>query len=114
MRPDDGGFACIPGSHKSNCKVPLEIRQADDHPECVRPIVAGAGSLVVFNEATAHGTLPWQAEDRQRRSILFEFSPGFLAWGGPTIECPIANPTEQEKAVFQLPYRRNRADLSVV
>ena len=35
----------------------------------------------LFSQATTHGTLPWTA-DRQRRSILFRYSPANLAFAG--------------------------------
>ena len=67
--------------------------------------------MVVFNEALVHGTLPWQPEDRERRSILFKCSPGFLSWGPPHAECPIADPTPEERALYDMPRRPGRPPL---
>ena len=33
-----------------------------------------AGDVVIFTEATTHGTLPWKGAE-QRRNIIYRFSP---------------------------------------
>jgi hypothetical protein len=106
----DGGFACVPGSHKSNYRPPQEVVSTENDMECVRQIVAGAGSVVIFNEALVHGTLPWQPTDRERRSILFKCSPGFLSWGSAQ-KCPIEDPTPEELAIYEPPHRTGRTTL---
>ena len=60
VRAGDGGFACIPGSHKANYRPPYEVLRLEEDWGCVHQVVAPAGSLVIFNEALVHGTLPWQ------------------------------------------------------
>jgi ectoine hydroxylase-related dioxygenase (phytanoyl-CoA dioxygenase family) len=40
-----------------------------------------AGDLLIFNEATTHGTLPRRAA-HQRRSLLYRYSPKFLHFVG--------------------------------
>ena len=77
----------------------------------VKQISAKAGSVIVFNEALVHGTLPWKAGNRMRRSILFKCSPGFLSWGSPSMECPIVDPTPEELAVYEAPHRTGRVTL---
>ncbi len=109
--PGDGGFACIPGSHKANYRIPPEVTRLEEDWGCVEQVVSPAGSVVVFNEALVHGTLPWQPDDRERRSILFKCSPGFLAWGSPHTQCPIADPTPAEEALYAPPRRTGRPTL---
>ncbi len=111
VRPGDGGFACVPGSHKSNYRPPAGVLSTEDSLDCVHQVVAGAGSVVFFNEALVHGTLPWQPTERERRSILFKFSPGFLSWGSPHAACPIADPTPEEVALYDPPRRTGRTTL---
>jgi ectoine hydroxylase-related dioxygenase (phytanoyl-CoA dioxygenase family) len=111
VRDGDGGFACIPGSHKANYRPTMEVLRLEEDWGCVRHVVAGAGSVVFFNEALIHGTLPWQPTDRERRSILFKYSPGFLSWGRPFTECPIADPTPEEAALYEPPSRTGRTEL---
>ena len=107
----DGGFACIPGSHKANYRPAMEVLRLEQDWGCVHQVVAGAGSVVFFNEALVHGTLPWIPKDRERRSILFKFSPGYLSWGTPHLECPIADPTPEEEVLYQPPRRPGRTKL---
>lgn len=109
--PGDGGFACVPGSHKSNYRPPAKVLSTEDNLDCVRQITAGPGSVIIFNEALVHGTLPWQLTDRERRSILFKCSPGFLSWGSPHATCPIADATPEELALYEPPHRTGRTTL---
>src|SRR3984893_1298307 len=73
--PDQGGFGCIPGSHKANECVPSEVPGG-----WVKEIPLAAGSVLIFTEALTHATLPWTAS-YDRRAVLFKYSPGHLAWG---------------------------------
>lgn len=75
-RPGDGGFCCIPGSHKAAFVLPED----DEVGSLVREVPLGAGDMVVFTEALTHGTLPWRAP-WQRRSLFYKYSPGSSSWG---------------------------------
>ncbi len=77
--PDDGGFACVPGSHKSAFAFPDGWKDLSDPHPCVRRVTGPAGSAVIFTEALAHGTLLWQGSD-ERRTIFYKYSPRPLAW----------------------------------
>ena len=59
-----GGFACIPGSHKSNFlrEIPSEVRQFERPTHYVVQPALGAGDVFFFTEALVHGTMPWTAE----------------------------------------------------
>lgn len=74
-----GGFACIPGSHKSNLVCPSAFKSLERRGAWLHCPEAPAGSLVIFTEALTHGTLPWTA-DHERRSLLFKYSPGHQSW----------------------------------
>jgi ectoine hydroxylase-related dioxygenase (phytanoyl-CoA dioxygenase family) len=77
VNPGDGGFVCVPGSHKANVAY---------HPEVYSPLVVNpglkAGDMLLFTEALVHGTRRWRSE-RRRRSLLYKYSPGYSAWGNP-------------------------------
>ncbi|NKB66579.1 MAG: hypothetical protein GKR89_05925 [Candidatus Latescibacteria bacterium] len=77
----DGGFACIPGSHKSNFvnSIPDEVRAYQRPAHYVRQPEVEAGDVVIFTEALVHGTMPWTAP-YERRALLFKYSPGHSAW----------------------------------
>jgi hypothetical protein len=76
QRPGDGGFCCIPGSHKASFELPPDA----DPTSLVREVPLGAGDVVLFTEALTHGTLPWRAA-RQRRALFYKYSPGSSSWG---------------------------------
>ena len=75
-RPGDGGFACVPGSHKAAFAPPPDLGL--DHPFVVE-VPLGVGDVVIFTEALIHGTLPWRAAN-QRRTLLYKYSPGSSSW----------------------------------
>jgi ectoine hydroxylase-related dioxygenase (phytanoyl-CoA dioxygenase family) len=112
VNPGDGGFCCIPGSHKSNCPCPPDIKRYEAHQDVVLQVAAPAGSAVIFTEALTHGTLPWRGQG-ERRSILFKYSPGFLAWGGgyPPSEELLEDLAPEAQLVMERPYRHNRRSL---
>ena len=83
--PDHGGFCCIPGSHKSNYKLPEAIKQDIDAWPCVVYPEAPAGSVILFTESLTHGTYDWNAE-HNRRSLLYKycvFPHGLAIQSGP-------------------------------
>ena len=61
--------------------MPAEMRQYKKHQEFIKQAVCKAGDVVIFSEATTHGTLPWTA-DYQRRSVLFRYSPANVDFAG--------------------------------
>jgi ectoine hydroxylase-related dioxygenase (phytanoyl-CoA dioxygenase family) len=77
-RPGEGGFACVPGTHKAAFAAPwgqpLDALQ--------REVPMAAGDMVVFTEALVHGTLPWRGS-AQRRALFYKYSPGSSAWDLP-------------------------------
>ena len=78
--PDDGGFACVPGSHKANFSLPAEWRNmADEVPSIATRITGPAGTAVIFTEALTHGPLPWTGAG-ERRTIFYKYSPSCLSW----------------------------------
>lgn len=77
----EGGFACIPGSHKSNIPCPESILLWESDRELVVNPAVKAGDVLVFNEATIHGTLPWR-KDVERRTLFYRYSPKWMQLGG--------------------------------
>lgn len=82
--PDDGGLIFVPGSHKQNMTIePIDINNLKWHGQSelqwVQPVV-NKGDLVIFTEATVHGTTPWLVKDRPRRMAYFKFCPGYMCW----------------------------------
>ncbi len=82
VNPGEGGFACIPGSHKSNFALPEDWRvssKQQDIPDIVDRVAASAGDAIIFTEACAHGTIPWKGNN-QRRTIFYKYCPHAVAW----------------------------------
>lgn len=74
-----GGLALIPGSHKSNFKVPEDIRTFERKSPIVKQVPTRAGDCVIFTERLIHGTLPWQGPGI-RRTLFYKYAPGALVW----------------------------------
>jgi hypothetical protein len=77
--PADGGFACVPGSHKAAFPFPENWKDLTDPQPCVRPVTGPAGTAIIFTEALTHGTLPWRGSV-ERRTVFYKYSPEPLAW----------------------------------
>lgn len=109
--PGDGGFACIPGSHKSNYSTPRDVARLEKDLGCVKQVAARAGSAIIFTEALTHGTLPWKAA-HERRSILYKYSPGPLTYARTYLPAGVEKVldefTPEQRAVLEPPYRPNR------
>ncbi len=100
-----GGFACVPGSHKSNFlrNLPLDVRRFEREADYVVQPPMDAGDVLIFTEALIHGTAPWQA-DHERRTLLYKYSPPHSSWaksGYDTAAFPGA--TERQKRLMQPP-----------
>lgn len=111
VRAGDGGLCVIPGSHKANFRCPDGIRRWEEDQDIVRDIPCNAGDMVIFNEATLHGTLPWTS-DRERRSLLVRYSPKYLHFAGGFYETSFPEwtqeLTEAQRATLEPPYIYNR------
>ena len=80
-REGDGGFVCIPGSHKTNFmhEVPDAVRRHEEIPHYVRNPPLARGDVLIFTEALIHGTRGWQGEG-ERRALLYKYSPPHSSW----------------------------------
>ena len=120
--PGDGGFCIVPGSHKSNFKMPNGMVDGEKYADYVIQPATRAGDVILFSEGTVHGAKPWMS-DRQRRTCLYRFAPATNAYGrsyfghdgGPdegTTKWPIKmyeGMTSEQRAVLEPPYA-NRLD----
>ena len=77
----DGGFACLPASHKTNFPqhLPGDVRRFERIPDYMVQPEVKAGDALIFTEALIHGTMPWTA-NHERRAFLYKYSPGNLAY----------------------------------
>ena len=101
--PDNGGFCCIPGSHKSNYRLPHEIAAEPEKAPCVVIPNAPAGSAIMFSEALTHGTAAWNGK-HQRRSLLYKYCVSHMAWTSRRVAPPQdIELTERQKILFREP-----------
>ncbi|MAF10912.1 mitomycin antibiotics/polyketide fumonisin biosynthesis protein [Candidatus Poribacteria bacterium] len=102
----DGGFGCMPGSHKSNNAMPKSMRELDDaHPRVDR-VTGPAGSAVIFTEALIHGTLPWNGAD-ERRTLFYKYSPHALSWAAGYYDADAFDDlTDAQRAALEAPNAR--------
>ena len=103
--PGDGGFVCVPGSHKTNYlrNLPKDVRSFERRPEYVRQPTLRAGDVLIFTEALIHGTAAWSAS-HERRTLLFKYSPPHSTWAKTPYdlaEYPAATP--QQRRLLALP-----------
>lgn len=104
VEPGDGGFVCIPGSHKANYLCPLEVRRLEQDPGCVKHIPMKAGDAVIFSEALTHGTIPWQGES-ERRLLRYLYCPAIQGTHNPQYADLAAEVTEPlQQRMLQPPY----------
>lgn len=97
--PDDGGFVCIPGSHKTNFlqAVPSAVLRQETRPDYVVQPQLRAGDVLLFTEALIHGTATWQGS-QERRTLLYKYSPPHSSWAKVPynlLDYPNASPQQQ-------------------
>ena len=107
VNPGDGGLCVVPGSHKANYLCPEDIKRWEANQEIIYNVPAKAGDLIIFNEATIHGTLPWRGK-HERRSLLYRYSPKYLHFAGGVYQTSqpdwVSELTEAQQAVLEPPY----------
>jgi ectoine hydroxylase-related dioxygenase (phytanoyl-CoA dioxygenase family) len=98
-RRGDGGFGCVPGSHKASFRLP-----ADPDPALVTEVPLDAGDVVVFTEALTHCTIPWRGRG-DRLTLLYKYAPGHMAWGPDYLELQALAPllTDRQRGLLQVP-----------
>jgi hypothetical protein len=110
----DGGFILVPGSHKSNLGLSgsqIAGRLLSRHQARTRFVAQpelDAGDLLIFTEATMHGTAAWNPLDRRRRNIYYKYgygSMGWPPWDNPeAVELRRRARNEQERRLLRQPY----------
>ena len=101
--PEHGGWCCIPGSHKSNYRLPKRMFEApEESPHVVTPH-APAGSAVLFTEALTHGASAWQGTHR-RRALIYKYCVAHTAWRATRVQPPAhVELTPRQQILFRGP-----------
>jgi hypothetical protein len=108
VNPGDGGFGCVPGSHKANLPFPEEWKELEDGQalDLVTPVTGSAGTAILFTEAMTHGTLPWRGAG-ERRTLFIKYDPGVMAFGATFVDrgrWPDLTP--RQRAILESPNAR--------
>jgi len=116
VEPDQGGFAAVPGSHKTHYAMPPGIRTCDQTMGLVVQPVMKAGDLLFFMDGgCTHGALAWK-NPVARRSVLIKYQSKNSTWSGGVVDPKdrwgdmVEDMTEEQFAVMRGPERdaRNR------
>ena len=79
---EDGCFAVIPGSHKSNFTNPLVGQIPDPTHPLVQPLPCKAGDAIIFSEDLSHGAVENHGA-KVRRTLFYSYAPAFhCTWHG--------------------------------
>ena len=79
---EDGCFAVIPGSHKSNFTNPLVGQIPDPAHPLVQPLPCKAGDAIIFSEDLSHGAVENHGS-KIRRTLFYSYAPAFhCTWHG--------------------------------
>ena len=106
VNPGDGGFGCVPGSHKSNYDFPDEWRQLENCHPIITHVVGPAGTAVIFTEALTHGTLPWTGSN-ERRTLFYKYSPHPVSWAASYYDETLFNDlSNKQKDILEPPNAR--------
>ena len=108
VNPGDGGFGCVPGSHKSNLPFPESWKEleVDEELDLVRAVTGPAGTAIIFTEAMTHGTLPWRGAG-ERRTLFFKYDPGPYAYSAVYYDRDRwPDLTERQRAILESPNAR--------
>jgi ectoine hydroxylase-related dioxygenase (phytanoyl-CoA dioxygenase family) len=103
--PGDGGFVCIPGSHKTNFlwELPDDVRHQERAAPYVKQPLAKSGDALLFTEALIHGTRLWKA-DHERRTFLYKYCPGNMSWASTYYDTnEYLNLTDQQRRILAPP-----------
>ena len=114
VEPGLGGFACVPGSHKTQYPMPPGIRTCDETMGLVVQPTMKAGDVLFFMDGgCTHGALAWK-NPIPRRGVLIKYQSKNSNWGGGVIDPQerwgniVEDMTEEQFAVMRGPERDGR------
>lgn len=105
----DGGFACVPGSHKSEIGIDRDARRKllSFDSGRIRNIATPKGSAVIFTEALAHGANSWQREE-PRYGLFYKYNDRAAVYhcqhGRRPDEATLALMTPEQRCYFNTPW----------
>ena len=114
VEPGLGGFACVPGSHKTQFSMPPGIRVCDETMGLVVQPSMKAGDVLFFMDGgCTHGALAWK-NPVPRRGVLVKYQSKNSNWGGGVIDpqqrwgTMVEDMTEEQFSLMRGPERDGR------
>lgn len=114
VEPDLGGFAAVPGSHKTQYTMPPGIRTCDDTMGLVVQPAMKAGDVLFFMDGgCTHGALAWK-NPIPRRGVLVKYQSRNSNWGGGVVDPKdrwgdwVEDMTEEQFSLMRGPERDGR------
>jgi hypothetical protein len=116
VEPGLGGFAAVPGSHKTQYSMPPGVRTCDDTMGLVAQPAMKAGDVLFFMDGgCTHGALAWK-NPVPRRGVLVKYQSRNSNWGGGVVDPKnrwgdmVEDMTEEQFSLMRGPERdaRNR------
>jgi hypothetical protein len=110
VREGDGGFGCVPGTHRSNFKIPEAFRDLRKPQPAVKNLSGPAGSAIIFTETLAHGTLPWNGK-RDRRAVFYKYTPNCIGLSELFLDefaCKWPELTRRQREILEAPNVRSK------
>lgn len=115
VEPDLGGFAAVPGSHKTQYPMPPGIRTCDDTMGLVVQPTMKAGDVLFFMDGgCTHGALAWK-NPIPRRGVLIKYQSRNSNWGGGVVDPKdrwgdmVEDMTEEQFSLMRGPERDARS-----
>jgi hypothetical protein len=99
----EGGFGCLPGSHKAHFPAPEEIRELKLTPDTVHQPVVNAGDAIIFSEALIHGPLPYSGES-DRLALFYKYTPGHVPLMVERPSALLDQVTERQRQILTVPH----------
>lgn len=103
---DQGGFAVIPGSHKSSFEPPESFQAWEKTGDWVSRVPVKAGDVVLFADTATHGSWPWVA-DFERRVVFCRYTAGMVQHSSPAPvpeDAPDEEWTSVERRLLRPPF----------
>ena len=115
--PGDGGFGCVPGTHKPANEQKLLDMDGDwrsnwcdtewttqlpnwDEEVPVHRVEAKAGDCILFTEKLKHGTIPWAGND-ERRTLFYKYVPFGMHHRDAAYDTNDPELTERQKQIVE-------------
>ena len=113
----DGGFGCVPGSHKPHIEERLTSIEGEwrsnwcntewtsrlpDWPDDVpvHHVEAKAGDCILFTEKLKHGTIPWSGKN-ERRTLFYKYVPFGMHHGDAGYDTTDPELTERQRRILE-------------